>query len=131
MVNPTYKHLEDRFRLGVLTLGQWLQLSGCVVLALLFGIYLSPFSDQLTISISILVAGSPFAASYAAMGTEFSLGELMRAAVQFRRHRGLFAPGGGDPAARPGYLVERDDDPDTSVQPPSDPTPTGAPLWDY
>jgi len=133
MVNPTYKHLEDKFRIGPCSLGQWAQLFASVVAGLVFGIYLSPFGTQITISVSIMFAGVPFAVSYAAMGTEFSVSELARVAAGFYRTPRRYAPGAGA-RTRPGYHVEPDPLPDeqpTRPVAPDAPTPTGEALWDY
>lgn len=135
MVNPTYKHLEDRFRIGPCSLGQWAQLFASVIAGLTFGLYLSPFSIQITISISILLAGVPFAVSYAAMDTEFSVSELARIAAGFYRTPRHYPPGAGE-SDRPGYRV--DPDPVTDHDPLSESpdgshtqAPTGDALWDY
>ena len=135
MVNPTYKHLEDRFRIGPCSLGQWAQLFASVIGGLIFGVYLSPFSVQITISISILMAGVPFAVSYAAMDTEFSVSELARVAAGFYRTPRSYPPGAGD-TGRSGYRVNPDpvtEDGQLSPGPegPDTPTPTGEALWDY
>ena len=54
VVNPTYKHLEAKLRLGAFSLGQWSQITAAEVAAALFGGYLSPFSTQVTIFVSIV-----------------------------------------------------------------------------
>ena len=85
-VNPTYKHLEASLRLGAFSLGQWAQILAAVVLALLFGIYLSPLGLTPTIFVSIVVAGSPLALSYGAMAQEWSVAEAIRAQWRWARH---------------------------------------------
>ena len=57
MRHPTYKHLEARLRLGAFSLGQWAQIAAAGVAAAVFGGYLSPFSTQVTIFVSIVGAG--------------------------------------------------------------------------
>jgi hypothetical protein len=115
MVNPTYKHLEGKTVIGHFTLGQWAQLLAGVVLGLLFGIYLSPLPPTATIFISCLLPGLPLAASYGAMGLEFSLAQLARAAWRFWRSPRRWLPGPG--GTSPGYLVVPD--PDPAEQPPA------------
>src|SRR5206468_1567542 len=61
MRHPTYKHLEARLRLGAFSLGQWAQITAAGAAAAVFGGYLSPFSTQVTIFVSIVGAGLPIA----------------------------------------------------------------------
>lgn len=130
MANPTYKHLEGKTVVGHFTLGQWAQLLAGVVLGLVFGIYLSPLPPTATIFISCLLPGLPLAAGYGAMGLEFSLGQLVRAAWRFWRAPRRWLPGPGRPTG--GYLVVPD--PDPREQPPTRPAPARArqleELWD-
>ena len=130
MANVTYKHLEGKTVVGLFSLGQWAQLLAGVVLGLLFGIYLSPLPPIPTIFLSCLLPGLPLAASYGAMGLEFSLTQGARAAWRFWRRPGRYLPGGGQSVS--GYLVRPDQD---SYQPPAG-GPDAAPardleaLWD-
>ncbi|MBA3264145.1 MAG: hypothetical protein H0T69_17090 [Thermoleophilaceae bacterium] len=109
MANVTYKHLEGKTVVGLFSLGQWVQLLAGVVLALLFGIYLSPLPPIPTIFVSCLLPGLPLAASYGAMGLEFSLSQGARAAWRFWRRPRRYLPGPGQAAV--GYVVEVDPDP--------------------
>jgi hypothetical protein len=109
VANPTYKHLEGKTVVGPFSLGQWAQLLAGVVLGLLFGIYLSPLPPIPTIFVSCLLPGLPLAASYGAMGLEFSLSQGARAAWRFWRRPGRYLPGSGQSAR--GYLVQPDRDP--------------------
>jgi hypothetical protein len=114
VANVTYKHLEGKTVVGLFSLGQWAQLLAGVVLGLLFGIYLSPLPPIPTIFLSCLLPGLPLAASYGAMGLEFSLSQGARAAWRFWRRPGRYLPGPGQSAR--GYLVQPDQDP---YQPPA------------
>ena len=109
MANPTYKHLEGKTVVGPFSLGQWGQLLAGVLLGLGFGIHLSPLPPTPTIFIACLLPGLPLAASYGAMGLEFSLPQLARSAWRFWRapHRWLPGPG----ASTAGYLVVPEPDP--------------------
>jgi hypothetical protein len=89
---------------GAFSLGQWVQLLAGAVVGLLFGIYLSPLPAGPTIFIACLLPGLPLAASYGAMGLEFSLGQGARAAWRCWRRPRRYLPGPGQRAA--GYLVE-------------------------
>jgi hypothetical protein len=130
VANPTYKHLEGKTVVGRFSLSQWAQLLAGVVLGLVFGIYLSPLPPTATIFISCLLPGLPLAASYGAMGLEFSLAQLARAAWRFWRAPRRWLPGPG--ASTVGYLVMLD--PDPAERSPSRPEPARAPrlegLWD-
>jgi hypothetical protein len=131
VANVTYKHLEGRTVVGLFSLGQWAQLLAGVVLGLLFGIYLSPLPPMPTIFVSCLLPGLPLAASYGAMGLEFSLTQGARAAWRFWRRPGRFLPGAGRSAS--GYLVLADPDPYTPAAgggPETSPSRELEALWD-
>jgi hypothetical protein len=129
VANVTYKHLDGKTLIGLLSLGQWVQLLAGIVLGLLFGIYLSPLPPIPTIFLSCLLPGLPLAASYGAMGLEFSLSQGARAAWRFWRAPRRWLPGPGPTPT--GYLVHHD---------PHHPSPAGGPdaaragdleaLWD-
>lgn len=130
MVNPTYKHLEASLRLGTFTLGQWAQVISAAVVALLFGIYLSPLPITATIFVSVLMAGLPLAVSYGAMGLDFSLAQMARAALRFWREPRHHLPGPGSELA--GYRVHQA--PLQLGPAPEVPEPAGASgeaLWDW
>jgi hypothetical protein len=130
VANPTYKHLEGKTVVGHFSLGQWGQLLAGVVLGLVFGIYLSPLPPTATIFISCLLPGLPLAASYGAMGLEFSLAQLARAAWRLWRAPRRWLPGPG--ASTVGYLVVPDSHP--AERSPARPDPARARrlegLWD-
>jgi hypothetical protein len=107
--NVTYKHLEGKTVVGLFSLGQWVQLLGGLVAGLVFGIYLSPLPPMPTIFLACLLPGLPLAASYGAMGLEFSLAQGARAAWRFWHQPQRHLPGAGHAAS--GYLVEHDPDP--------------------
>ena len=115
MRHPTYKHLEDRLRLGAFSLGQWAQITTAAITAALFGGYVSPLPTQATIFVSIVAAGVPVAISYGAMGLEFSVTHFIRAAWRYGRSPHRYLPGAGEPTN--GYTVLRD--------PAAEPPPTG------
>lgn len=102
-VNPTYKHLEAKLRMGPFSLGQWAQVFAAVLLALGFGIYLSPLPVTATIFVSIVVAGSPLALTYGAMAQEWSVADALRA--QWRRLRQPRCHLPGPAHTGTGYLV--------------------------
>ena len=127
MVNPTYKHLDSKLRLSGLTLGQWAQLLGAVLVAIVFGVYLSPLPTAPTIWLSVFVAGLPVAVSYGAMGLDFSVTQFASAAWRWWREPRCYLAGAGGGCS--GYVVEaeRVSQPDTQrpelVAPSED-------LWD-
>jgi hypothetical protein len=129
MRHPTYKHLEARLRLGAFSLGQWAQITAAGVAAALFGAYLSPFPTQVTIFVSIAGAGLPVAASYGAMGLEFSVAQFARAGLRYWRQPRRFLAGPGEPTA--GYAVLADEVHRRDAEAATDPaTSEGALLWD-
>ena len=103
MRHPTYKHLEDRLRLGAFSLGQWAQITTAGIAAAVFGGYVSPLPAQATIFVSIVGAGVPVAISYGAMGLEFSITHFTRAAWRYWRSPRRYLPGRGEPTS--GYIV--------------------------
>ena len=127
MRHPTYKHLEANLRLGSLSLGQWVQITGAGAAAAIFGVYVSPLPTSATILVSIVGAGMPVALSYGAMGLEFSVASFAGAAWRYWRSPRQYVSGAGEPGS--GYVV---------VPEPQAPTSDGAapqlgdrePLWD-
>src|SRR5689334_13966518 len=103
MVNPTYKHLDAKMRLGGLRLVQWLQLAAAIGFAVVFGFYVSPFPPGPTIALSVFVAGLPVAVSFAALGLEFSVSGFLRALWRWARSPRRYLPGPGSAAT--GYVV--------------------------
>jgi hypothetical protein len=134
VANVTYKHLEGKTVIGLFSLGQWAQLMAGALAGLLFGIYLSPLPPMPTIFLACLLPGLPLAASYAAMGLEFSLTQGARAAWRFWRQPQRHLPGPGRSAN--GYLVEPDPDPFLAPasagtgEPEGRPRPALGELWD-
>ena len=104
-LNPTYKHLEQSLRIGAFTLSQWAQILLATVLALIFGVYLSPLPLTVTIFISIVLAGSPLALSYGAMSQEWSVAEALRAQWRWLRYPRRYLA--GPSRAGRGYVVLR------------------------
>lgn len=115
MANPTYKHLEASLRLGPFSLGQWAQILVAGVLALVFGIYLSPLPVAPTIFGSIVLAGSPLAMSYGVMAHEWSVTDAVRAQWQWLRRPRAYLPGPSRDGS--GYVVLRKTDGETSTDP--------------
>jgi hypothetical protein len=106
--NETYKHLEDPTRLSGLTLGQWAALFGSAVVAIVFGLYLSPLPPGVTIGLSIFVAGLPLALSYAVSGFDMAISQTIAAVYRWARGAKHYLPGGGEPPS--GYVVARTPD---------------------
>jgi hypothetical protein len=115
MVNPTYKHLDAKMRLGGLRLVQWLQLVAAIGFAIVFGFYVSPLPPGPTIAVSIFVGGLPVAVSFAALGLEFSVSGFLGAIWRWLRSPRRYLPGRGSSAT--GYVVHqapRSSDPERS-----------------
>ena len=104
--HPTYKHLETRLRLGAFSLAQWAQITTAGVAAAIFGGHLSPFPTQITIFVSLIVAGLPIAVSYGAMGLEFSVTQLVVAAWRYSRQPRRYLPGAEETDVGYRVLVE-------------------------
>jgi hypothetical protein len=103
--NETYKHLEDPLRLSGLTVGQYAALSATTLVAIVFGMYLSPFSAGVTIGVSLFLAGLPVSLSYAVSGMDVSISDTLVFLYRWARGDKHFLPGAGESAA--GYVVLR------------------------
>jgi hypothetical protein len=103
MRHPTYKHLEDKLRIGAFSLGQWAQIASAGIAAAVFGGYLSPLPTQVTIFLSIIGAGLPIAISYGGMGMEFSVAQFARAGWCYWRGPRRYLAGSSERTA--GYAL--------------------------
>ena len=108
MVNPSYRTLENKLRIGDLSIGQW----AGIVLGLLAGgvwsMYLSPFGLYLTLISAVYLGGLPAAAVFVASISDFDLWLHVRALIRWRGSAGRYQPGPGDATA--GYVVLPDHD---------------------
>ena len=102
--SETYKHLEDKVRLGPFTLGQWASLFVMALLGALFGLYWSPFPTKLTIIVSVYVGAGPPLAAYLLEGRDFDVWRTMLAVWVWARGEKHYLPGGG-PVPEAGYVV--------------------------
>src|SRR4051794_5624574 len=111
--NETYKHLEDPLRLSGLTIGQWAGVLGAGLVAIVFGLYLSPLPPGATIGVSLFVAGLPLALSYAVSGFDMAISETIAAVYRWARGAKHYLPGAEPPPA--GYVVLRTPDDERHV----------------
>jgi len=103
--NETYKHLEDPLRLSGLTIGQYALLCGTALVAIVFGLYLSPLPAGVTMGVSLFVAGLPISLSYAVSGLDVAITDTLAALYRWARGDKHYLPGAGTPPA--GYVVAR------------------------
>ncbi|MGI9100246.1 MAG: hypothetical protein ACR2H2_17430 [Solirubrobacteraceae bacterium] len=103
--NETYKHLEDPLRLSGLTIGQYAALSGTALVAIVFGLYISPLSPGVTMGLSLFLAGLPVALSYAVSGLDIAITDTLAALYRWARNDKHYLPGAGETPA--GYVVAR------------------------
>jgi hypothetical protein len=101
--NETYKHLEDPLKLSGLTIGQYTALCGTTLVAIIFGLYLSPFSPGVTIGVSLFLAGLPVSLSYAVSGADIAISDTLVFLYRWVRGDKHFLPGAGDTPV--GYVV--------------------------
>lgn len=102
-MNVSYKHLDSKLRIADLTIGQWLAVLLGIMLAIVWGLYVSPFDATITLTSAIYLGAVPCGAAFLANATEIDAFLLIRSALAWRRLRGHFAPGPGDSAS--GYVV--------------------------
>jgi hypothetical protein len=101
--NETYKHLEDPLRLSGLTIGQYAAMAGTTLVAIVFGLYISPLPTGVTMGLSLFLAGLPIAVSYAVSGFDVSVADTIAALYRWAREDKHFLPGAGDTPT--GYVV--------------------------
>jgi hypothetical protein len=102
-VNVAYKHLDSRLRIAELSIPQWIAVLAGVGVAVIWGMYVSPFGSSLTLVSAIYVGALPAGAAILASATEFDLWLLLRSALAWRRADGRYARGAGDGAC--GYAL--------------------------
>lgn len=102
-MNVSYKHLDSKLRVADLTVGQWVSVAVGVMLACIWGMYVSPFGPTITLTSAMYLAALPCGAAFLASATEIDPLLLIRSAIAWRRLRGHFGPGPGNSAR--GYLV--------------------------
>jgi hypothetical protein len=102
-MNSAYKHLDTKLRIAELTVGQWVGVAAGVMLMVIYGKYVSPFGEMLTVLTAIYLGGIPIAAVFLSSMVDFDLLLLLRTAIRWRRLDGRFLPGPG--AATDGYRV--------------------------
>jgi hypothetical protein len=107
-MNPAYKHLSDRLRIGELTIPQIVSLFCGLMSGLVFALYISPFGPYLTLFIAIYIASIPTGAVLLASTTEFDLWLYIRARTHHRLSDGRYIAGAG--VSCQGYVIERDQD---------------------
>jgi hypothetical protein len=126
-VNPAYKHLRDRLRIGELTVPQMIAMFAGFMGGLVFALYISPFSPYLTLCISIYIACVPAGSVILASTSEFDLWLYLRACVRDAFSDGRYMAGPGAPTD--GYAIERDADHGRPAQAGSERLDLGV-LWD-
>ena len=105
-MNPAYKHLRDRLRIGDLTVPQMIAIFAGFMGGLVFALYLSPFSPYLTLCISIYIACVPAGSVILASTSEFDLWLYLRACIRDGFSDGRYMAGPGEPTD--GYSIEPD-----------------------
>ena len=101
--NETYKHLEDPLRLSGLTIGQYTALCGTTLVAIVFGLYVSPLPAGVTMGICFFLAGLPISLSYAVSGFDVAMTDTITALYRWAREDKHFLPGAGETST--GYVV--------------------------
>jgi hypothetical protein len=107
-MNLAYKHLDSRLRIAELSIPQWIAVLAGVGVAVIWGMYVSPFGPSLTLVSAIYLGALPAGAAILASSTEFDLWLLVRSALAWRRADGRYARGAGDGAH--GYALRENAD---------------------
>ena len=106
LVNAAFKHLEDKPKIGGMTIAQWGSVLAGVVLAVVWSLWVSPFAQAITFFAAIYIASIPVLAAFIAEVTEFDPLDFARNLWRWRREPGRFLPGPGDDTR--GYELTRD-----------------------
>ncbi len=102
-MNASYKHLEARLRIGEFTIMQWAALIIGGIVALVWGLYISPLGPELTVFTACYIGGLPAGAVFLAAISEVDALLLIRSAIGWRRSAGRYVGGAG--ARTRGYNV--------------------------
>jgi hypothetical protein len=95
-MNPAYKHLQDRLRIGDLTVPQIVAMFCGLMAGLVWALYLSPFSPYLTLFTAIYLACLPAGSVLLASSTEFDLWLYIKGCVREAFTDGRFTAGPGE-----------------------------------
>lgn len=101
--HETYKHLEARIKIGSFTVGQFIIASMGLLLAAVFGFYVSPLPGKWTFGISLFLGLLPAAIARGTSGAEGSASQTLRAMSQWMREPKHYLPGASEVM---GYVVE-------------------------
>jgi hypothetical protein len=102
-MNSAYKHLESPLKIAELTLGQWGAICVGLLVAFVWGMYLSPLSATLSLFTAVYIGGIPAVAGFLAASGDFDARTYVRGFLRWRRGYDRYAAGGGDTAA--GYVI--------------------------
>jgi hypothetical protein len=105
-MNPAYKHLQDRLRIGDLTVAQIVAMFCGFMAGLVWALYLSPFSPYLTLFTAIYLACLPAGSVLLASSTEFDLWLYLKGCVRETFTDGRFTAGAGELSE--GYSITAD-----------------------
>jgi hypothetical protein len=105
-VNPTYKHLQDRLRIGDLTVPQIVAMFAGFMGGLVWALYLSPFSPYLTLFTAVYLACLPAGTVLLASSTEFDLWLYVKGCAREAVTDGRLTAGPGEPTD--GYSITAD-----------------------
>lgn len=95
-MNPAYKHLQDRLRIGDLTVPQIVAMFCGFMGGLVWALYVSPFSPYLTLFTAIYLACLPAGSVLLASSTEFDLWLYLKGCVRESFTDGRFTAGPGE-----------------------------------
>jgi hypothetical protein len=102
--NPTYKHLEEPWRILGMSLFQFIVVAGWATGWVLIGFYASPLPAGPTFALTLAIGGSPLAVVYGMGGGDTALSVMARAFAGWIMDPKRYPPGTGEGV---GYVVER------------------------
>ena len=80
-MNPAFRHLETKLRIGDLTIRQWVTILVGVMIALLYADLIHPFGLMLTLASAVYIGGIPVAIAIVSGSSEFDAWLVLRSAI--------------------------------------------------
>lgn len=105
-MNPAFRYLEHKLRIGELTIAQWVAIALGVFAAGVWATQISPFGGWVTAFTSAYMAMVPACVAFVVGATELDIKHELRQFVRWHRTPGRFLSGPG--AATDGYVLVAD-----------------------
>jgi len=105
-MNPAFRYLEHKLRIGEFTAGQWIAIALGLFAAGVWATQLSPFGGWITAFSAAYMAMVPAGAAIAIGSSDFDIWDELKQLVRWHRTPGRYLPGPG--SATDGYVLLAD-----------------------